>query len=57
MDTLPGGPFFTDHFIDLYPVSNATGSIEPPPKKKYTRTAEQKEADELQIRGANEKRM
>ena len=33
-----------------------TGSIESLPKKKYTRTAEQKEAGKLQKRGANERR-
>ena len=28
-----GGPLLTEQFTDLYPASNATSTIKPPPKK------------------------
>ena len=49
-----GGPLLTEPFTDLYPASNATSTIKPPPKKKRVASAEKKEADRLRLKRKRE---
>ena len=37
-----GGPLLTEQFTDLYPASNATSTIKPPPKKSIRRQLHKK---------------
>jgi hypothetical protein len=37
-----GGPLLTEQFTDLYPASNATSTIKPPPKKNARDQLEKK---------------
>ena len=49
-----GEPLLTEPFTDLYPASNATSTIKPPPKKNTWDQLKKKEADKLRLKRKRE---